>query len=244
VTAHHRWPIRVYYEDVDLAGIVYHANYLRFIERARSEMIRAAGIDQAALRAEGLVFAVARIEAEYLRPARYDDPLVVETMLASRGKVRCVMGQTILRDAAPLFRAAVTVVCMTPDGRPRRLPAAMATLPLEGGHRVGGVGSLRGLTLAALLAMGMDVADLRFAAEEVVGGVAVDQDRGDDGDGRDPPNSVDIAELGMVLRIGDVEDRSHAANAEERHGATLEPTAIVTDQADQSADRAHQQNQR
>ena len=67
----HCWPIRVYYEDTDLAGIVYYANYLRFIERARSELVRAAGIDQVALKAAGLVFAVRRVEADYISPARF-----------------------------------------------------------------------------------------------------------------------------------------------------------------------------
>ena len=70
----HQFPLRVYYEDTDLAGIVYYANYLKFIERGRSEWLRALGIDQARLRAEsGHVFAVRRVEADYLRPARFDD---------------------------------------------------------------------------------------------------------------------------------------------------------------------------
>ncbi|MEM7487570.1 MAG: tol-pal system-associated acyl-CoA thioesterase [Pseudomonadota bacterium] len=126
----HRWPIRVYYEDVDLAGIVYYANYLRFIERARSEFVREIGIDQVAMRAEGLVFAVAHVDASYLLPARYDDALVVETVVTARTRARCVMGQTVRRGDATLFRAAVTIVCMTPEGRPRRLPDAMAALPI------------------------------------------------------------------------------------------------------------------
>ena len=121
----HRWPVRVYYEDVDLAGIVYYANYLRFIERARSEMIRAAGIDQTGMRAAGLVFAVARIEADYLRPARYDDALEVETCLGERSRVRFVLDQIVRRDGETLFRARVTIVCMDLEGRPRRLPEAV-----------------------------------------------------------------------------------------------------------------------
>jgi acyl-CoA thioester hydrolase len=124
----HRWPVRVYYEDVDLAGIVYHANYLRFIERARSEMVRAAGIDQKAMRAEGLVFAVTRVDARFHAPARYDDALMVETAVARTTRARCVMHQTVRREDAVLFEAEVTVVAMTPAGRPRPLPAAMARL--------------------------------------------------------------------------------------------------------------------
>ncbi|MEM8848961.1 MAG: tol-pal system-associated acyl-CoA thioesterase [Pseudomonadota bacterium] len=121
----HRWPIRVYYEDVDLAGIVYYANYLRYIERARSELVRGLGIDQVAMREDGLVFAVTHVDAAYLSPARYDDELVVETGITARTAARCVMGQTVSRDGASVFRADVTIVCMTLQGRPRRLPRAL-----------------------------------------------------------------------------------------------------------------------
>ncbi|MEM9798001.1 MAG: tol-pal system-associated acyl-CoA thioesterase [Pseudomonadota bacterium] len=126
----HRWPVRIYYEDVDLAGIVYYANYLRIIERARSEMVREAGIDQAAMRAEGLVFAVSRVEADYLRPARYDDELVIETRLTDRSAARFVMAQEVLRGSEPLFRARVTIVCMNLDGRPKRLPSAVRAMAM------------------------------------------------------------------------------------------------------------------
>lgn len=128
----HLWRVRVYYEDVDLAGIVYHANYLKFAERARSEMVRGAGIDQAAMRAEGLVFAVTRIEADYLRPARYDDVLEVATGVATVGRARFVMEQEVRRGAEAVFRAVVTVACMDLAGRPRRLPGAVARM--AGGH--------------------------------------------------------------------------------------------------------------
>ncbi|MGB3691039.1 MAG: tol-pal system-associated acyl-CoA thioesterase [Jannaschia helgolandensis] len=124
----HVWPIRVYYEDVDLAGIVYYANYLKFIERARSEMVRAAGVDQDAMRSAGLVFAVSRVEADYLRPARYDDTLQVETTMGDVTAARFVMKQTVMRDGRPLFRATVTIVCMDLSGRPRRLPAKITNL--------------------------------------------------------------------------------------------------------------------
>jgi len=124
----HRWPIRVYYEDVDLAGIVYYANYLKFIERARSEMVRAAGIDQDAMRRDGLVFAVARVEADYLQPARYDDQLEVETVLSDRSRVRFTMDQTVWRGATAMFRARVVIVCMDVSGRPKRLPEGIAAL--------------------------------------------------------------------------------------------------------------------
>ena len=128
----HRWPVRVYYEDVDLAGIVYYANYLRFIERARSEMVRAAGIDQNAMRNDGSVFAVRRVEADYLRPARYDDALVVETALGEVGRARFGMDQVVLKGETALFRARVEVVCMDLAGRPRRLPDGVRAMAAGG----------------------------------------------------------------------------------------------------------------
>jgi acyl-CoA thioester hydrolase len=102
----HRLPVRVYYEDTDLAGIVYYANYLKFIERGRSEWVRALGIDQAALKATlGLVFAVRRVEADYLRPARFGDDLTVTTRLREMGGARIVVEQEVLRGAERLFQA-------------------------------------------------------------------------------------------------------------------------------------------
>jgi acyl-CoA thioester hydrolase len=124
IAAPHRWPIRVYYEDTDLAGIVYYANYLRYIERARSEAVRARGIDQVAMRAAGVVFAVRRVVADYLRPARYDDLLEVETRLGRMTPARFVMHQAVTRGEDRLFEAEVTIVCIDLAGRPLRLPEA------------------------------------------------------------------------------------------------------------------------
>lgn len=121
----HRFAVRVYYEDTDLAGIVYYANYLRFIERARSEWLRELGIDQAALKEAGTVFAVRRIEADYLSPARFDDLLTVETRTAGVTAARLVLAQSVLRGGETLFRAEVTVAAIGPRGRPARLPAAV-----------------------------------------------------------------------------------------------------------------------
>jgi len=118
----HRHQVRVYYEDVDLAGIVYYANYLRFYERARSEALRALGVDQTALRAEGLVFAVSRFEADYLAPARFDDLLTVETETTRLGAASLEMAQRVLRDGAALNRARLRVAFMDVEGRPRRMP--------------------------------------------------------------------------------------------------------------------------
>jgi len=124
----HRWPLRVYYEDTDLAGIVYYANYLKFIERARSEMVREAGIDQVAMKARGMVFAVTRVEADYLRPAKYDDMLLVETTLVTLSKARFVMNQVVLREDTPVFRADVTIACLGETGRPVRVPEDLRAL--------------------------------------------------------------------------------------------------------------------
>ena len=122
----HQFRCRVYYEDTDLAGIVYYANYLKFIERGRSEWIASLGIDQMVLRAEaGVVFAVRRVEADYLRPGKFGDDLMVETSLQSIGGARLVLEQVILRGAERLFVALVTLVCLTEDGHAARMPAAL-----------------------------------------------------------------------------------------------------------------------
>ncbi|MGO4916194.1 tol-pal system-associated acyl-CoA thioesterase [Pseudogemmobacter sp. W21_MBD1_M6] len=120
----HSFPLRVYYEDTDLAGIVYYANYLKFIERARTEYVRGLGIDQTALkRDEGLVFAVRRVEADYLAPAKFDDELVVLTTLDAVTGARIVMKQEVTRAGTVLFSALVTLVCLTETGHAARLPA-------------------------------------------------------------------------------------------------------------------------
>ncbi len=120
----HRFPLRVYYEDTDLAGIVYYANYLRFIERGRSEYVRALGIDQVELKeGRGLVFAVRRVEADYLSPARFDDRLEVLTAIGQIGGARLVMAQRVMRGEEILFTAQVTLVLMSLEGRPVRIPA-------------------------------------------------------------------------------------------------------------------------
>ncbi len=120
----HRLPVTVYYEDTDMGGIVYHANYLKFIERGRSDWVRVQGVDQMALRDAGLIFAVRHIEADFLGPARLDDRLVVETELAEMRGARFVMAQRVLDGASghELFSARVTVVAMRMDGRAARIP--------------------------------------------------------------------------------------------------------------------------
>ena len=128
MTSTHTFPLRVYFEDTDLAGIVYYANYLKFIERARSEWVRGLGIDQALLRAkQGIVFAVRRVEADYLRPAVFDDVLSVQTVLADLSGARLVLDQAVLRGAETLFTARVTLVCLTAAGTATRFPTALRT---------------------------------------------------------------------------------------------------------------------
>ncbi|MFD1882714.1 tol-pal system-associated acyl-CoA thioesterase [Paracoccus pacificus] len=127
-SALHHLPIRVYYEDTDLAGIVYYANYLKFIERGRSEWLRDLGIDQNDLKTRGIVFAVRRVEADYLAPARFDDLLTVETTLSERTPARLIVDQTVRRDGADLFRARVTLACLGPTMRPVRLPAELIAI--------------------------------------------------------------------------------------------------------------------
>jgi acyl-CoA thioester hydrolase len=123
----HRFDCRVYYEDTDLAGIVYYANYLRFIERARSEWVRSLGIDQGRLRAErGIVFAVRRVEADYLRPARFDDLLTVQTRATRLTAARIELAQDVRRGDERLFAAAVVLVCLTAAGTPARVPREVA----------------------------------------------------------------------------------------------------------------------
>ena len=124
----HSFPIRVFYEDTDMGGIVYHANYLRYIERARSDWVRQLGNDQNAMRDAGIVWVVRKIAAEFLSTARFEDELVVETTMQSVSTARLVMDQLILRETTPIFRAEVTAVCMNAAGRPVRLPAEIRAL--------------------------------------------------------------------------------------------------------------------
>lgn len=120
----HTFPLRVYYEDTDLAGIVYYANYLKFIERARTEWVRGLGVDQGKLKSDtGVVFAVRRVEADYLAPARFDDELAVQTTVQAVGGARLVLKQDVTRAGDVLFSAIVTLVALTASGAPTRLPA-------------------------------------------------------------------------------------------------------------------------
>jgi len=124
----HKLGIRVYYEDTDMAGIVYYANYLKYIERARSDWVRGLGIDQRAMKDDGLVFVVRRVEADYLTSARLDDELLVETEVLQVTGARLVMDQVVKRASETLFHAVVTVVIVSDTGQVARMPANIRQL--------------------------------------------------------------------------------------------------------------------
>lgn len=119
------WPVRVYWEDTDAGGVVYYANYLKFMERARSEWLRSLGIEQPVLaEQDGVVFAVRHVEVDYLKPARFDDALNVVCELAELNKVSLTMIQRIEREGATLVTARVKIACVSRDGfRPAKIPA-------------------------------------------------------------------------------------------------------------------------
>jgi len=120
----HRFACRVYFEDTDFTGVVYHANYLRFMERARSDMLRVAGIDQrAAFMAGEGAYAVARLDIRYQRPARLDDDLLILSRVIEAKAASCVIHQRVMRDGEGVAEAEVSVAFLGQDGRPRRQPA-------------------------------------------------------------------------------------------------------------------------
>ncbi len=121
----HRFPVTVFYEDTDMGGIVYHANYLKFIERARSTWVADMGVDQNTMKANGLVFVVRRIEADYLAPAVLGDQLEVRTTVEATTPARWVLRQEVWRDHTQLFDAQVTIVTINDAGSPVRLPAEL-----------------------------------------------------------------------------------------------------------------------
>jgi acyl-CoA thioester hydrolase len=127
VGAAHHYRARVYFEDTDLSGIVYHANYLRYMERARSDMLRLAGIDQrAAMEGGEGAWAVTDLTIKYRSPAKLDDDLtVVSTVEAVRG-ASVIIAQRILRGQDTLTEGRVTAAFLSPEGRPRRQPAGWA----------------------------------------------------------------------------------------------------------------------
>jgi len=130
--------VRVYYEDTDTAGIVYYANYLRFMERARTEWLRQVGFEHGPLRAQhGVVFTVARVEVDYRRPARLDDLLEVSVAVAEARRASFTLDQRVTRakEEEVLCRGRVRVACVDADRmRPRAIPEEVIT-ELSGEHR-------------------------------------------------------------------------------------------------------------
>ncbi len=126
MSAPHRHPVRIYFEDTDAGGVVYYANYLRFAERARTEMLRELGFESSRLMEESAaVLAVRGVEADYRRPARLDDLLILETSLLALKGASLAFSQIVKRNGETLADMTITLACMSADGRPRRLPEAL-----------------------------------------------------------------------------------------------------------------------
>ena len=121
----HCFRLRVYFEDTDLSGIVYHANYIRYMERARSDMLRLAGIDQrAAMEAGDGAWAITDLALKYRRPAKLEDDLEVRSIVESVRGASVIISQTIMRGQEALTEGRVTAAFLSPEGRPRRQPSA------------------------------------------------------------------------------------------------------------------------
>jgi acyl-CoA thioester hydrolase len=135
--AGHRLLQRVYYEDTDFSGLVYHARYLHFLERGRTDYLRCLGVEQRELITadeEGLVFVVHRMEIDFKSPARMDDILTVLTRTEKAGGAKMVLTQEIRRGDTLLIAAKVIIAVINASGRPRRLPETLAEKFLEGGQ--------------------------------------------------------------------------------------------------------------
>lgn len=124
----HHFPVRIYYEDTDFSGNVYHAAYLKFFERGRTEFLREAGIHHSELAAEGIAFAVRSMDIQFDGAARIDDLLTVTTSVAAISGARLTLNQAILRDETVLTRARVMVVAIKTSGGPARMPKAILEL--------------------------------------------------------------------------------------------------------------------
>ena len=119
----HLYPVRVYFEDTDLSAVVYHANYLRWFERARSDMLRLLGIDQRAAHEAGEgAYAVSEMNLRYLRPAKLDDEVLIRSHVDELSPATCWIVQRAFRNETLLCEARVRVAFVAPNGRPRRQP--------------------------------------------------------------------------------------------------------------------------
>jgi acyl-CoA thioester hydrolase len=123
-----RLSVKIYYEDTDAGGVVYYANYLRYMERARTEFLLERGIDVAGYHDKGYLFAVVRVDVNYRKPARLGETIEVTTEVTEMTNVTITLRHQIFRDAALLVDATVKVACINKDGKPQRLPAVFASL--------------------------------------------------------------------------------------------------------------------
>jgi acyl-CoA thioester hydrolase len=120
------WPVRVYYEDTDAGGVVYYANYLRFMERARTEWLRALGFEQDELSEQGVLFAVKRVDIDYHRPARFNQSLEVVSTITNMARVSIMFEQRVMHELNCLTEANVKVVCLDRAAfKPRAIPETM-----------------------------------------------------------------------------------------------------------------------
>ncbi len=122
----HVFQIRVYYEDTDFSGVVYHANYLKYCERARSDYLRVVGVDQSAMGAEAIFFVVRKMDCDFLKPARFDELLTVLTRGTGSSGARFQLSQKITRGDDVVFAADVTVALIDAKGKPQRISAILA----------------------------------------------------------------------------------------------------------------------
>jgi acyl-CoA thioester hydrolase len=122
--------IRIYYEDTDAAGVVYHSNYIKYFERARTEYLRSNGLLIAQLAEDGFIFPVIRVEIDYKSPARHDDLLTITTRPVRTGGSSCTIGHTVIRksDGKVLAEGIITLVCVNHELKPVRIPAALRAL--------------------------------------------------------------------------------------------------------------------
>jgi acyl-CoA thioester hydrolase len=127
MTIHH-FPVRIYYEDTDFSGNVYHAAYLKFLERGRTEFLRDAGVHHSELAQQGIAFAVRSMDISFDGAAHIDDLLTIATEVEAMSGARLTLSQTILRDEAILTRARVVVVAIRKDGGPARMPTVVRAL--------------------------------------------------------------------------------------------------------------------
>jgi acyl-CoA thioester hydrolase len=125
----HIFPLRVYFEDTDAGGIIYHANYLKFADRARTEMMRSIGADHAVMiRETGLMFVVKACHVEYHKPGRLDDALEVHSSVAKMGNASLTLSQNVLRDGQNLAALEIVLVCINAGGSPCRIPATIRAM--------------------------------------------------------------------------------------------------------------------